>query len=66
MGILFASVGSACGVYSAVLILFTGLIAYDVRVAIWISEAAQAEFSSTNEMDAPPPVKLAAQKTAIR
>ena len=53
-------------VYGTVLVVFVGLIAYDARVATWISEAAQAEFSSSNETVALQPVKLAVQKAVIK
>jgi hypothetical protein len=46
-------IAAICVGYSAVLVVFAGLIAYDVRVITWVSEAAQAEAASSNSPVAP-------------
>ena len=57
-----AAICIGCG---AVLVLFAGLAAYDARVITWVSKAAQAEFSGSNE-PVLQPVQLAVQKAAIK
>jgi len=48
-----------CG---AVLVVLAGLIGYDARVIIWVSDAAQAEFVSSDSTVASQPVQLAVRK----
>ena len=59
-------IAAICVGYGAVLVVFACLIAYDARVVTWVSEAAQTEFSSSNEPVVPQPVKLAVQKAVIK
>ena len=51
-----------CG---AVLVILAGLIAYDARVIIWVSDAAQAEFVSSDPAVTSQPVQLAVRKASI-
>src|SRR6478735_10772967 len=51
-----------CG---AVLVVLAGLIGYDARVIIWVSDAAQAEFVSPDPTVASQPVQLAVRKAPL-
>jgi hypothetical protein len=53
----------SCG---AVLVVLAGLIVYDARVIIWVSDAAQAEFVSSDPTVASQPVQLGGAKSSLK
>jgi hypothetical protein len=56
-------IAAMCICYAAALSVLAGLIAYDVRVIAWISDAAQAEFAGSEQLVAQQPVQLAERPT---